>query len=454
MKVGLTSYRLIVQVGGVVLRRGTGWLARQDRVVTSLHVVGNRRLGRWLHEDQEDTTYELQTEASAESVKLEPLFFDSEADLAVLRPIEAVTSFTVLELAQQQPALFDRWRGKGFPEFHDGHFTLSGEIKEWNSSDPRRTLELLVKEGVNVPWQGISGMPILHGGTNAVIGVIHEMTDDTSTGWAASVDSLRQILGQDSSSHIDVLLGHNSKDNQEAATVTDELRRRGLSVWRPSNGAPDSFSDGTVEKVIHRTRTAVVLIGEHWPGCNLTPSLSLLRREHLERIIRVIAVILPGGPRPEDLPDFLQRTHPVDLRRGLLADGLDELERSIRGTRILIAHQDEDFSTQINEDLSGSGFDIHWVVRPGRVLSSARRLSPDILVLDFAFDRTERLSQVIDQLRGLKNPCRVVLSVWGERYRNYASDLKAPSFDYKNPQDFSIALRKLFTNDIGRHAGS
>lgn len=191
----MTSYLLEVraQGGQKKLEQGTGWLLRPDIIVTAFHVVGAKTPGDWFHKGPEaDVTYHLRV--GSHEVTLEPLVFDVQADVALLRLVQPAATFAVMQLAEMEPARHAPWHGAGYPGFHHGKlFTLSGRVVD-QSHDARGALQLTIDQGAQVKWDGISGSPVCV--DDRVVGVLTDVTDGAATAWAASATAIRRLAGQ------------------------------------------------------------------------------------------------------------------------------------------------------------------------------------------------------------------------------------------------------------------
>ena len=69
---------------------------------------------------------------------------------------------------------------------------LTGKVTLVRGHHMRQAIQLLVDQGCQVPWDGVSGSAVCCG--DRVVGVITEMTDGANTGWAASVSAVRSLL--------------------------------------------------------------------------------------------------------------------------------------------------------------------------------------------------------------------------------------------------------------------
>jgi tetratricopeptide (TPR) repeat protein len=130
----------------------------------------------------------------------------------------------------------------------------------------------------------------------------------------------------------DVLLCYSSTDRPAVGELEDELRRRGLRVWRDQDGLlPGRPWQEEVEAALKAAPAVAVILGPEgqrpWQKAEIQAALWLA----YERGVRVIPVLLPGMADNPDLPPFLNNFTWIDLRNGFEAEPLANLERGIRG---------------------------------------------------------------------------------------------------------------------------
>lgn len=190
----MTSYRLIAFAADRIHSQGTGWLVSSDRVVTAFHVVGELAATAFFNEGLDDVRYVLL--AGDSEHELRPLIFDKHADIALLSLVEPATGLSKFRLAssdRQAPDVL--WRGQGFPGFHSGRpFTLTGKVIELRGWYAENSMQLLVDQEIQASWKGVSGAPVIDKRSGMVIGLITHMTDNTSTGWAATTTAIERLL--------------------------------------------------------------------------------------------------------------------------------------------------------------------------------------------------------------------------------------------------------------------
>lgn len=187
----MNCYLLEVWAQGQRKEQGTGWLIASDVVVTTFHVVGSILTRQWWHHAPgSDAIYQLVT--GTKTIKLEPLDFDADADLAFLRVVEKSAELEVLKISTRPSQQDARWVGLAFPAFHNGKaFALSGRVSFLFAKESKRNLQLTIEQGSRVSWEGVSGCPVCV--DDLVVGVITEVTHNADTGWATSVNFVEQL---------------------------------------------------------------------------------------------------------------------------------------------------------------------------------------------------------------------------------------------------------------------
>jgi hypothetical protein len=132
----------------------------------------------------------------------------------------------------------------------------------------------------------------------------------------------------------DVFLCHNSEDKPAVIKIAKELKGRGLKVWldewelRPGMGWQRAL-----EKQIESIKSAAVFVGDKGTGPWQDMEIDAFLREFVKRGCPVIPVIFKGCKRKPKLPVFLRGMTWVDLRKGLLKDGVDNLVWGITGKK-------------------------------------------------------------------------------------------------------------------------
>lgn len=189
----MQSYLLEVrnQNGNEPLSQGTAWFIRTDVVVTAFHVVGSREIPGWFH-DQPGIVAGYFLIAAGQRIQLDPLGFDNDADVAVLRLSQATMPVDVLSLDTRLPPTYERWNGTAFPSFHRAMpFSLTGHVANVHPNASRETLQLTVEQGSRADWRGVSGCPVCI--DDSVVGMITSVTSHTDTAWATTAQSILQL---------------------------------------------------------------------------------------------------------------------------------------------------------------------------------------------------------------------------------------------------------------------
>jgi tetratricopeptide (TPR) repeat protein len=193
----LRAYKLVVvadygeraqggeDVNGVLepLAHGTAWFVDETTIVTAAHVVMTKDRQRWLSEDADyrgryyPATIRYLLSAGGKPVALEPLYKDSNAkpaDIAFLKAkaFEQAGPPCILELVESKPELEKKCRVLGYPEGSDASegIALTGRIAHFhgeNVADKR--IQLTLDDRQDVPWNGMSGSPVLVDGK--VVGI-------------------------------------------------------------------------------------------------------------------------------------------------------------------------------------------------------------------------------------------------------------------------------------------
>jgi hypothetical protein len=223
----MSSYLVEVQDrDGKQLSQGTGWFLRQDIVVTALHVVGKVQPRGWAHNvpGQGEATYSLVGVGTAENrLILEPLCYDAQSDIALLKCAEPVQDIAVGRLAEAIPQGAD-WYADGYPGFNRGkEWTLSGKIVRSRGD----RLQLLVAQGTQVSWGGISGSPVYI--ERRVTGLITAETSGTNTAWATAAPAIAKLAATyDAWCQAAVLLSNDFSWNTDRETLLRLLENQAV----------------------------------------------------------------------------------------------------------------------------------------------------------------------------------------------------------------------------------
>jgi len=213
---------------GRFLSRGTGWFLRPDVVVTALHVVGklHPQLG-WMHDvpGDKDATYHF-VSAGVSKLALKPLCFDASADVALLQCEPPRNDAIKVVLADVFPTQA-QWYADGLPGFDSKvEWTLSGKIVSVRGD----RLQLVVDQGTQVSWQGVSGSALRV--DHRVAGLITAETSGTNTVWAAAASAITRLLATyDAAIEATKSLGVRLEWNTDRETLLKSLDR--VSKIRP-----------------------------------------------------------------------------------------------------------------------------------------------------------------------------------------------------------------------------
>lgn len=189
----MQSYLLEVrtQSSNQLLSQATAWFITVDVVVTAFHVVGRREVPGWLHE-QPGLTIRYLLSVNGQRIQLDPLAFDNEADVALLKLSQERVQADILRLDSRLPSIHAQWNGTAFPGFHNGlPFALSGQVANVRPSVTHEALQLTLEQGAQLDWRGASGCPVCNDG--AVVGMITSVTDLADTAWATTSASIFRL---------------------------------------------------------------------------------------------------------------------------------------------------------------------------------------------------------------------------------------------------------------------
>jgi len=104
--------------------------------------------------------------------------------------------------------------------------------------------------------------------------------------------------------HYHVFLSHNGADKSLVEALANELENRGLSCWLDKwNLIPGKPWQPAIEEALAQCGICLVFFGPHGlgPWHNEEMRLALQRRvTSMERKLRVLPVILPGGQRAKE----------------------------------------------------------------------------------------------------------------------------------------------------------
>lgn len=133
----------------------------------------------------------------------------------------------------------------------------------------------------------------------------------------------------------DVFLSHNGSDKPAVESLAHRLRDIGLKPWLDKwNLVPGAPWQEAIEDALDACQTVAVFLGPKgigpWENEEMRSALETRVRNNARR---VIPVLLPGAPDPQDrpLPRFLSRLTWVDFRNGL--DDDDVFHRLVSGIK-------------------------------------------------------------------------------------------------------------------------
>lgn len=185
------SYRIQAVRDEEILMRGMAWFVDAQTIVTAFHVVGDERSGDWWHTIMPGLDYQLLS--GDDIISLAPLAADESADIALLKPSQTPANAQVLKLAEA--TAIERgisWHSDSFPAFHHGVFGLDGSISRIGNGVPAKALQLIVEQGTQVDWSGVSGSPVQI--DRRVAGLITQMTGGTKTGLGGIGDCHSRVV--------------------------------------------------------------------------------------------------------------------------------------------------------------------------------------------------------------------------------------------------------------------
>lgn len=186
-------------------------------------------------------------------------------------------------------------------------------------------------------WQAedLAGIAVQRGPAGAIAGALlsdHALSavllSDTGRDWlrragvrTESVRLLKQqrsITAQSSAiqaTTYDAYLSYQREDRTSVVEVLSIFARKGLRVYSDMDLQPGEHWEKSLFSAMENSRTLCIFIGPE-----TLQSRSVLREiEAVQQQSKpVIPVIIPGGPDPEELPDFLAARQCVDAREGAL----------------------------------------------------------------------------------------------------------------------------------------
>jgi CheY-like chemotaxis protein len=147
-----------------------------------------------------------------------------------------------------------------------------------------------------------------------------------------------------SAPRFDVFLSYQRTDQEAVKYLARRFREAGLQAWLDRwNLIPGEPWQEAVEKALDDCATCAVFWGPRGLGPWQNEEMrAALERRVRERSHRVIPVLLPGCPEPEEaeIPPFLKRVTWVDFRKGL--DNSEAFKNLVAGIRGMAPGPDDD----------------------------------------------------------------------------------------------------------------
>lgn len=129
----------------------------------------------------------------------------------------------------------------------------------------------------------------------------------------------------------DVFLCHNSEDKSDVKSLGIRLKQKGYLPWLDEWNLQPGFPwQKSLEKEIHRIKSAAVVVGKSGIGPWQDMEIEAFLREFVKRRCPVIPVILPNCTSVPRIPTFLGNMTWVDFRK-LNPDPMDRLIWGITG---------------------------------------------------------------------------------------------------------------------------
>jgi len=159
---------------------------------------------------------------------------------------------------------------------------------------------------------------------------------------------LQELIASDKSPQsgprFDVFLSYQRTNQKAVEYLARRLRKAGLQVWLDRwNLIPGEPWQEAVEEALDDCATCAVFWGPRGLGPWQNEEMrAALERRVRERSYRVIPVLLPGCPEPEEakMPPFLKRITWVDFRKGL--DDSGAFKNLVAGIRGMAPGPDDD----------------------------------------------------------------------------------------------------------------
>jgi hypothetical protein len=123
----------------------------------------------------------------------------------------------------------------------------------------------------------------------------------------------------------DIFISYNSRDHAQILDVVRWLREQRVRPWldRDEIAAGSPFARD-LDLALAQAPAAAVFAGPHGVGRWQDLEIRALLRQHVERGLRLLPVILPGALGEPAWPGFLRDLNQIDLRNGF-SEGLQRL---------------------------------------------------------------------------------------------------------------------------------
>jgi formylglycine-generating enzyme required for sulfatase activity len=182
-------FRLEVNRGGKTESQGTAWFVTRSKVITAWHVIEAMHV-------LPGVSFDLELAKGSISLEYERGTEDGANDIAVLNvrsgDLCRVDESMVLRLADHRPHQNDKWSACGFPGRRAGkEQTADGEVSNPCAGDGR--LQLYLREGTEVKWDGMSGSAVII--DNRVVGIFAQQSGFTDrTAYAVPCSAIEKMV--------------------------------------------------------------------------------------------------------------------------------------------------------------------------------------------------------------------------------------------------------------------
>jgi small GTP-binding protein len=162
---------------------------------------------------------------------------------------------------------------------------------------------------------------------------VHQMNASADAGRDAAAASVT-IHGKEASGDYDVFLSYNSVDRGAVSGIAERLRADGLLPWIDTDDIPPGQRwQPQLATQIMGVRAVAIFLGPSGLGRWQRPEIDEFLDEQTRRPgLRIIPVLLHGGPEAGQLPPFLRQWNAVDFRIEA-PDPFERLRWAITGER-------------------------------------------------------------------------------------------------------------------------